>query len=409
MENKLLNVVKKLFAGQRVIYESEAGFLVPKDIEALKAYNKIAIATRCVNVIVDYAVPVELDVYKKNKQTYIKVDDASKVDKFIDFPNPYQDKYKFWALHYLYLLLYGSSFIVLENDGLYILNPTMVEVIPDPKKYVSKVAFGFGAGRVQYDPKNVMMVTLPSMDSQYIGKGVFDKLKSEVNLVNKMLAYHDAVLKTGGIHKFVFRTENILGAKIKERIREEWKQFHSFGSADAGLPPILEGGLSLDKINITMDDLDFNKSVERLEKNIMANLGVPPELIFGGENSNIEKILKLFFITTVLPLVERTCSAFTLLMRNNAAWFRIGSKEYYVRPNINSVYALREDIDKVAKAAQGLYVSGIINKNEARVRNNFPETDKGDEFMTPANIAGSNLNPSQGGRPPKDDSDKDDE
>ena len=397
--------VSKLFKGQRVVYNNEPGFLIPDDIHALSAYNRIAIATRGVNLMADYAAPIELNVYKKVAQNYVK-EKADKLEYYLDFPNPYQSKTDFWTQHYIYLLLYGTSYIVLENDGLYILYPPQVEIEPDPKKFIKFVHFGTGANRVSYKPEEVAIVRLPSATSYYLGDGVFNKMSKEINLINRMLTYHDNVMKTGGIHKFVFRTENILGQKIKDRIREEWSKYHAISSQTAGQPPILEGGLSLDKVNVTMEDLDFNKSVGRLEASIARDLGIPLSLLTGEASADVNKIMKLFYLSTILPLVERTCSAMTKLALQQSAWFRLGKKTIYVRPVMGSILGLREDVAQVAKAAQSLYVSGIITKNEARMVNNFPEdtTDAtADDYMVPQNIAGSNVNPSQGGRPPKND------
>lgn len=400
---KLLDQIVKVFRGQPVVYEQESGWIMPDNITAIKAYNKIAVATQCIDLIVSLASLIELDTYEKNKQ-YVKAN-ASKLELFLDFPNPYQTKNEFFQQLYLYQYLYGMAIVVLENDGFYNLRPDLCTIEPDPKNYLKRVVFGTGSNSVVYEPSEVVLIKFPTMESSYKGKGVLEKLSNEINLVNKMLAYHDNVLKTGGVHKFVFKTDNVLGEKIKNRIREEWVKFHSITSKSSGIPPILEGGINLEKINITMNDLDFNESLIRLEKEIATSLGVPYELLNPTGNTNTDRLLKLLYITTILPLVENACASLTQLVNKNAAFFRLGTrkKPIYIRPELKSVLALREDVAKIAKAAQALYVSGIISKNEARVANGFPEIPDGDEFLHPANIAGSNLNPSQGGRPEKDD------
>ena len=43
--------------------------------------------------------------------------------------------------------------------------------------------------------------------------------------------------------------------------------------------------------------------------------------------------------------------------------------------------------------------AGIITPNEARVAMNFDELPDADEIRVPANIAGSAVDPNQGGRP----------
>ena len=401
---------EKFFSGQQITFQQENGWLMPDDIQAVKAYNVIAAATRAINLIAEYAAPVEINAFRKDRQMYIRAEKSvNKIERFLDFPNPTQSKIDFWTEHYTYLMLYGTAFIVLEKDGFYNLLPTLVTIMPGERGFIDTLTYGDGANAKNYKPEEVAIVRLPAPTSRYIGTGIYDKLSSEINLVNKMLSYQGNSLNNGGVHKYAFASDNVLGEKLKAKIRDEWKKFHSIGSKSAGLPPILDGGIKLTKIDVSMADLDFNKSIDRLEISIIKNLGVPPELMGGNTNIDLSKSMRLFFINTVLPLLDKTTSALTLLLSRNPGFFRIGNNTYYIKPDLRSVLALREDSATASKSAQSLYVSGIITKNEARIRNNFPEDPdpEADEYMVPQNIAGSNVNPSTGGRPPKTDDEED--
>jgi len=408
MLKEIREALFKRFRGQPVTYMNEPGFLMPEDISVLEAYNKIAVATQCMQLIINYAAQVELNVCVKEKQLYKLYDKADKVEKILDFPNPYQSKGDFWRQLYLFLLAYGVVFIAVEKDGIYLLNPpdVRIETSSSPSKPIKRIVYG---DAVTYKPEDVQIIRLSSLKSSYLGDGVLEKLSKEINLINKMLAYHSNVLNTGGIHKYVFRSEHILSQKIKNKIREEWKKYHAISTKTPGQPPILDGGVVLDKINITMEDLDFNKSVERLEASIAANMGVPIELLAPSSKSDLSKVLRIFMLNTVLPLVDLVCSNLTLLVNNQKEWFKLLKRDtVYIRPDYNSIYALREDILNRAKSVQALYVSGIITKTEARSAVNYP-IDSSDpaanDYLVPANIAGSNLNPNTGGRPEDDEED----
>jgi hypothetical protein len=139
---------------------------------------------------------------------------------------------------------------------------------------------------------------------------------------------------------------------------------------------------------------------------MLQSLGVPPVLLTGGNNNaNIDVAVRMFFISTVLPLVERACSAMSLLVNKNKDFFKLREADtYYLRPDTRSIPAMKEDTISLASSTQGLYSVGIITKNEARIKNNYPEdsSPEANTYLTPQNIAGSAINPATGGRPKED-------
>jgi hypothetical protein len=73
---------------------------------------------------------------------------------------------------------------------------------------------------------------------------------------------------------------------------------------------------------------------------------------------------------------------------------------YDVDAITSNVSALQPDIKDVATYHQTLVNGGIITPNEARIELRYAPIPGNDELRVPANIAGSAVNPAQGGRPP---------
>jgi hypothetical protein len=77
---------------------------------------------------------------------------------------------------------------------------------------------------------------------------------------------------------------------------------------------------------------------------------------------------------------------------------------YDVQPVTSSVSALQPELKDVAAYHTTLVNGGVITPNEARVELRYEPQAGHDDLRVPANIAGSAVNPSTGGRPPSKDS-----
>ena len=159
---------------------------------------------------------------------------------------------------------------------------------------------------------------------------------------------------------------------------------------DAGgrRPLILDGGIEVDKIsNVNFKELDFQNAIAENEKIILKALGVPPILLDSGNNANIRPNLRLYYLETVLPIVRK---------------LNFALERYFgfdITEDVTNIPALQPELRDQAQYYTSLVNSGIITPNEARVKLGFQLVEGHDELRVPANIAGSAVDPSEGGRP----------
>ena len=159
---------------------------------------------------------------------------------------------------------------------------------------------------------------------------------------------------------------------------------------DAGgrRPLILDGGLEVDEIsNVNFKELDFQAAIEENEKIILKALGVPPIMLDSGNNANIRPNMRMYYLETILPIVRKL----------NAAYSRFFG--FVINEDITNIPALQPELRDQATFYTSLVNAGIITPNEARTAMNFDELPDADEIRIPANIAGSAVDPAQGGRP----------
>ena len=106
-------------------------------------------------------------------------------------------------------------------------------------------------------------------------------------------------------------------------------------------------------------------------------------------NANIDANQKLFYLHTIIPILNQFCSAFAHFFNNGVE----------IRPDRLSVPALQPDNRTQAVYYSTLVNTGIITPNEAREGLRFPKIENNDNIRIPQNITGSATDATQGGRP----------
>ena len=210
-------------------------------------------------------------------------------------------------------------------------------------------------------------------------------------LMASMRKFQDNFFKNGAVPGLVLKSPNTLSEKIKERMIQSWGVRYR-PEAGGKRPLILDGGIEIDAIsNVNFRDLDFQSSIAENEKIILKALGVPPILLDSGNNANIRPNLRLYYLETILPVVRK---------------LNFGLERFFgfsVKEDVTNIPALQPELRDQSQYYTSLVNGGIITVNEAREQLGFDLVDGQDEVRVPANIAGSAVNPDEGGRPVEED------
>ena len=98
-----------------------------------------------------------------------------------------------------------------------------------------------------------------------------------------------------------------------ERLKRELAENYQ-GSANAGRPLLLEGGLDWKSMGLSPKEMDFIGAKQAAARDIALAFGVPPMLLgIPGDNTyaNLREANRAFWRGTVLPLAGRTARALT--------------------------------------------------------------------------------------------------
>ena len=351
------------------------------------AYEDLEIVNRGVNLIVDDCAEINTVVSRESKiPGIVKGVKASRVDLLLNKePNPFQDISSFRRNLFTDYLLDGNIFIYYDGVHLYHLPASKMTIHASKTTFVDH--YSFDGGSQKFSPNEIIHVKENSFYSIYRGVSRLKPALRTMVLMRRMRDFQDNFFKNGAVPGLVLKSPNTLSEKIKERMIQSWQARYS---PDAGgrRPLILDGGIEVDDLSeVNFRELDFQAAIAENEKIILKALGVPPILLDSGNNANIRPNMRLYYLETILPIVKKLNVAFEKFFG------------FCITEDITDIPALQPELRDAASYYTSLVNSGIITPNEARVAMNFVEMDGCETIRVPQNIAGSAVDPNQGGRP----------
>lgn len=367
-----------------------------------QAYREIEIIHRAIEMVISACVEVPLIIEGNGP--------AKKINKLLNVkPNPFEDRVRLFRRAFLDFHLDGNVFFHYDGESLYLLPANDVEVVPDEKTFVSHYNYlvsnqrstdhyGFNkqtrkSTTIRFEPNEIIHIMNENEHSIFRGTSKLKPILRLIELYYYMINFQRQFFKNNALPGFVLTTDNILSARVKQRLLEAWRSTYTTIFDGARNPAILDGGLKIDRFStVNFDQLDFEESIERIQQDMAKALGVPYVLMKSGNNANIDANQKLFYLHTVLPILNQFSSAFSHYFNTSVA----------IRPDRLAVPALQPDNKTQASYYATLVNTGIITPNEAREGLRFAKIDGLDTIRIPQNITGSAANPATGGRPDSD-------
>ena len=350
-----------------------------------KAYEDLEIVNRGVNMIVDDVAEIPTTVSRDNAfRGVVPGIKRSKVEILLNkSPNPYQDINSFKRNLITDFLIDGNIFMYFDGAHLYHLPATDVRIHSSKETYIEK----FTMHDVTFSPDEIIHIKENSFHSIYRGVPRLKPALRTMILMKSMRAFQDNFFKNGAVPGLVLKSPNTLSEKIKERMMVSWQARYR---PDAGgrRPLILDGGIEVDSIsNVNFKELDFQTSIDDNEKIILKALGIPPIMLDSGNNANIRPNMRMYYLETILPIVRK---------------MNFGLERHFgfaLSEDITNIPALQPELRDSSAYYTSLVNGGIITPAEARERLGFEAIEGTEDIRVPANIAGSAVNPEEGGRP----------
>ncbi len=256
-----------------------------------------------------------------------------------------------------HLLLHGNAFVEVARGGdgkpaaLYALRPERVTVEADadgwPRCHVHRA--GASVSRWPVDGADgrgglLHLKAFHPLDDHY-GLGCLGACAAAVAVHNASARWNKALLdnaaRPSGALTYDLGDGTLSGEQF-ERLRGEMDALFS-GSANAGRPLLLEGGLKWQALSLTPAEMDFKGAREAAAREIALAFGVPPMLLgMPGDATyaNYREANVALWRLTVLPLLGKICGGIEGYLRS---WW----PELTIAADLDRVPALASDREKL--------------------------------------------------------------
>lgn len=353
------------------------------------AFQKLESVNRGTNMLVSACASLDYDVKNKLSSDVMSGIRQKTLLNLLNYnPNPFQSAQEFRTSIFSDLILDGNIFIYYDGAHLYHLPATNVQIQPDEKTFIKSYTYN---NSIVFKPTEIIHIKDLNSESIYRGASRLESASRSMQIMYKMQNFQDSFFENGAIPGIVLTSDNTLSAQAKEKTIQNWIAKYNPKNG-ARRPMILDSGLKPSNLlNTSFQEMDFDNSIKSHDSKILKAIGVPPILLDGGNNANISPNLRLFYLETVMPAIRRYTSALERYFG------------YDIDAITSNVSSLQPELKDIATYHSTLVNAGILTPNEAREELRYAKIAKGmDEIRIPANIAGSAVDPSQGGAPTKD-------
>ena len=238
----------------------------PRDYAALAREGFVA------NAIVHRA--IKLVAENVGALTFLVYEGAQALDKhplaaLLARPNPRQDGPSFLEAVTAYLLISGNSYIEAVNlDGavreLYALRPDRMRVVPGPDGWAQAYEYTVASRTVRFEQTGlippILHLTLFNPLDDHYGLGALEAAAVAIDTHNAAAAWNKALLdnaaRPSGALVYAGPDGAVLSDAQYERLKRELETTYQ-GSANAGRPLLLEGGLDWKAMSLSPKDMDF--------------------------------------------------------------------------------------------------------------------------------------------------------
>lgn len=355
----------------------------PRDYATLtrEGYMKNAIVHRAVKLVAGSAASLTWLAYAGDHEK-----PRHALLSMLAAPNPRADGATMMEMLYTHLLLAGNAYVEAVTIGglvreLHVLRPDRMRVVPGQAGWPEAFDYTAGGRTVRFAPTDdgvapVLHLAMTHPLDDHYGLAPLEAAAVALDTHNAASRWNKALLdnaaRPSGALVYTGPQGNALSQEQFERLKLELESSYQ-GGANAGRPMLLEGGLDWKAMSLTPKDMDFLEARNSAAREIALAFGVPPMLLgIPGDNTyaNYQEANRTFWRQTVLPLANRTASAF-------AQWLSPAFGAVRLVVDTDRVDALNADR---AAAWRRLAEANFLTINEKREALGYSPIEGGDRF-----------------------------
>ena len=296
----------------------------PKDYAnlAVEGFTRNPVAYRCVRMIAETAAATPLQVFSNGAR-----DDEHPAAHLLARPNPEQSGAEWLEGLYGALQTAGNAYVEAAGDAapeeLWSLRPDRMKVVPGRSGWPEAYEYALNGRTVRLSRAAdgwmpVLHLKLFHPVDDHYGFSPLEAAMFAIDVHNASGRWNKALLdnsaRPSGALVFAGRDGERLTDTQFSLLKTQIDDLHS-GSANAGRPLVLEGGLDWKPLSWTPADMDFIAGKHAAAREIALAFGVPPQLLgIPGDATyaNYREANVAFWRATIAPLVRKTAAALTV-------------------------------------------------------------------------------------------------
>ncbi|MBA3667769.1 MAG: phage portal protein [Sphingomonas sp.] len=283
------------------------------------------------------------------------------------------------------LLLHGNAYVQLLTDGrerpaeLHLLRSERVTVTTDAAGWPAGLVYRVGTTATRLalrDPmgrRQVAHLKALNPGDDHYGLGCLDAAIAPASVHNRAAKWNKALLDNAARPSGALVYEPGDGSELSgaqfDRLKAELAEMFS-GSANAGRPLLLDGGLKWQALSLTPSDMDFAALKDGAARDIALAFGVPPVLVgLPGDATyaNAREAGRALYRRTILPMAGRILAGLNELLGD---W--VGAIE--IRIDEDAISELAEDR---ARLWEQVGAAEFLSRDEKRVQLGFEVEGRG--------------------------------
>ena len=353
---------------------------------------RVAAVYSCVRVISETVASLPLLTYTRSgERGKMRATTDDRYWLLHDQPNAEQTSFEFIETLVASLLLRGNFYAIKKQstrgrnagkiDALIPISADMVtvKVTDGPIKMITGYDI---AGDRSYAPSEIVHIRALSLDG-VMGRSVVRDASDTFRAAQAAQEYGRRSLENDATPSVVIRHPETLDEEAAKRLKDSWSEMFS-GPRNAGRTAVLEEGMSIEKLSMTAEDLQFLDTRKLQRQEIAAIFRVPPHLIGDlsqSSFSNIEQQAIEFVVHCIRPWCVRIEQALGRKLFTPAE-----RQTLFCEFLIDGL--LRGDLKSRYDAYVGARQGGFLSVNDIRALENLnPIGPEGDVYLQPLNMA----------------------
>lgn len=349
----------------------------------------------CISRISKTAASVPWKVYRETEKGLEEIPNHP-LEILLKRPNPYMSGQDIFERLVSHLYLGGNTILskVRANNivaELWPLSPDLISPVPTQQEFISGYEYKKDGVTQFIEASEIIHVMFVDPSNPYWGVSPLQAVARVVDTDAELVNFQMISLQNRAITDGVFSFKQPLTKQQWEEAREQVREQH-MGVNNIRTPWVLGGDASWQQMSLSPAELDFISSRNFTREEIASVFNVPPPMIGLYDNatlSNIETARKIFWLDTMIPLLEDLKSSFNISLTPE---FGEGLVLSY---DVSNVQALQENFTEKVNTAKNLWSMGIpFNMVNQRLELGFDEIEGGEIGYVPHNLILSGTVPS---------------